>query len=121
MRGLASASVADQLIDVVSRIAVRDLATLRRYFPALSPDEIADKLVVGTARATEAVGAGVGTAAALPTPPAMPAELAAGVLGAATVECKLIAELHVVYGLRAPGNVRQRAALYLAEWTEGRA
>ncbi|MFF4963066.1 hypothetical protein [Streptomyces sp. NPDC001222] len=31
----------------------------------------------------------------------------------------LIAELHEVYGLRAPGTARQRAALDLAEWTEG--
>ncbi|MFI6361024.1 hypothetical protein ACIBJF_53140, partial [Streptomyces sp. NPDC050743] len=61
-----------------------------------------------------------GSAAALPTPPAMPAELAAGILGTASIECKLIAELHEVYGLRAPGTARQRAALYLAEWTEGR-
>jgi hypothetical protein len=117
---LGSPSVADQLIEAVSRIRVRHLNTLRRHFPALGPEEIADRLVVGAIRSSEAVGAGIGTAAALPTPPAMPAELAASILGTAAVECKLIAELHEVYGLPAPGTARQRAALYLAEWTEGR-
>ncbi|MFD5659241.1 hypothetical protein [Streptomyces hirsutus] len=112
--------LAGRLIEAVPRIPVRDLNTLGRQFPGLGPEEIADHLVTGAVRGTEAVGAGVGSAAALPTPPAMPAELAAGILGTASVEFKLIAELHEVYGLRAPGTARQRAALYLAEWTEGR-
>ncbi|MER6529563.1 hypothetical protein [Streptomyces sp. NPDC001508] len=113
-------SLAERLIEAVPRIPVRDLSTLHRHFPGLGPEEIADHLVTGAMWATEAVGAGVGSAAALPTPPAMPAELAAGILGTAAIEIKLIAELHEVYGLRAPGTARQRAALYLAEWTEGR-
>lgn len=116
---LTSAALAEQLIEAVSHIQVRDLDTLRRHFPGLGPEEIADHLVTVAVRGTEAVGAGVGSAAALPTPPAMPVELAAGILGTASVEFKLIAELHEVYGLPAPGTPRQRAALYLAEWTEG--
>lgn len=115
-----ASSFAGRLIETAPRIPVRDLNTLRRHFPGLGPEEIADRLVTGAVRGTEAVGAGVGSAAALPTPPAMPAELAAGVLGTAAVEFKLIAELHEVYGLRPPGTARQRAALHLAEWTEGR-
>ncbi|WP_344051428.1 hypothetical protein [Streptomyces thermoalcalitolerans] len=113
-------SLAGRLIETAPRIPVRDLTTLRRYFPGLGPEEIADRLVTGAVRGAGAVGAGVGSVAALPTPLAMPAELAAGVLGTAAVEFKLIAELHEVYGLRAPGTARQRAALYLAEWTKGR-
>ncbi|MGV9563471.1 hypothetical protein [Streptomyces sp. NPDC003480] len=116
---LASPAVAEQLIEAVSHVRVRDLDTLRRHFPGLGPEEIADRLVGGAVRGTEVIGAGVGSAAALPTPPAMPAELAAGILGTASVELKLIAELHEVYGLPATGTTRQRAALYLAEWTEG--
>jgi hypothetical protein len=117
---LASPSLAEQLIEAASHVQVRDLNTLRRHFPGLGPEEIADRLVTGAVHSSEAVGAGVGSAAALPTPPAMPAELAAGILGTTAVEFKLIAELHEVYGLPAPGTARQRAALYLAEWTEGR-
>lgn len=56
----------------------------------------------------------------LPTPPAMPAELAAETLAVAMVEYKLIAELHELYGLRVPGNARRRATVYLAEWSERR-
>ncbi|MFD9245730.1 ABC transporter transmembrane domain-containing protein, partial [Streptomyces sp. NPDC059556] len=52
------------------------------------------------------VGAGVGAAAMLPVPPAMPAELAAEITGVAAIEMKLIAELHEVYGQRPPGDLR---------------
>jgi hypothetical protein len=56
----------------------------------------------------------------LPTPPAMAAELVTETFAVAVVEYKLIAELHEVYGLRADGSVRQRATVYLAEWTQRR-
>ncbi|MET7761226.1 hypothetical protein [Streptomyces sp. NPDC005336] len=113
-------AVADRIIANAPRIPVRDLATLRKQFPGLGPEEIADKLVAGAANGTSTVGAGVGAAAMLPAPPAMPTELAAEIVGVATIEIKLIAELHEVYGLRAPGTVRQRATAYLGAWAEER-
>ncbi|MCZ4119298.1 hypothetical protein O3X23_07890 [Streptomyces sp. H39-S7] len=113
-------SLAGRLIEAAPRIPVRDLDTLRKQFPGLGPEEIADKLIAGAVRGTMTVGAGVGAAAMLPTPPAMPAELAADTLGVAAVEYKLIAELHEVYGLRAAGTVRERATAYLWSWTEQR-
>jgi hypothetical protein len=113
-------SLAERLVEAAPRIPVRDLETLRRQFPGLGPEEIADKLVGGAVKGTAAVGAGIGAAVMLPTPPAMPAALAAETFAVAVVEYKLIAELHEVYGLRAPGGVRQRAAVYLAEWSERR-
>ncbi|MFF3275265.1 hypothetical protein ACFYWU_30675 [Streptomyces chrestomyceticus] len=113
-------TVAGRIIDNAPRIPVRDLATLRRQFPGLTPEELADKLVSGATRGTATVGAGVGAAAMLPVPPAMPAELAAEIVGVASVEIKLIAELHEVYGLRPPGTRRQRATAYLTSWTEER-
>ncbi|MFI0985784.1 hypothetical protein [Streptomyces exfoliatus] len=112
--------LADRLIDLAPRIPVRDLATLRRHFPGLGPEEIADKLVAGAANASSTVGAGVGAAAMLPVPPAMPAELAAEITGVAAVELKLIAELHEVYGLRPPGRLTQRSTAYLTSWAEER-
>ncbi|MFI1657327.1 hypothetical protein ACH4ZU_20810 [Streptomyces sp. NPDC020472] len=112
--------LADRLIDLAPRIPVRDLATLRRQFPGLGPEEIADKLVAGAANASSTVGAGVGAAAMLPVPPALPAELAAEITGVAAVELKLIAELHEVYGLRPPGRLAQRSAAYLTSWSEER-
>ncbi|MFI9742809.1 hypothetical protein [Streptomyces sp. NPDC052494] len=112
--------LADRLIDLAPRIPVRDLATLRRHFPGLGPEQIADKLVTGAANASSTVGAGVGAAAMLPVPPAMPAELAAEITGVAAVELKLIAELHEVYGLRPPGGLGQRSTAYLTSWAEER-
>ncbi|MGK5640587.1 hypothetical protein ACSNOK_20065 [Streptomyces sp. URMC 126] len=113
-------AVVDRIIATAPRVPVRDLATLRGQFPGLGPEEIADKLVTGAANGTSTVGAGIGAAAMLPVPPAMPAELAAEIVGVAAVELKLIAELHEVYGLRAPGTARQRALAYLAAWADER-
>ncbi|GAA2711543.1 MULTISPECIES: hypothetical protein [Streptomyces] len=113
-------AVADLIVANAPRIPVRDLATLRKQFPGLGPEELADKLVAGAVHGTSTVGAGVGAAAMLPVPPAMPAELAAEIIGVAAVEYKLIAELHEVYGVRAPGTARQRTLAYLGAWADER-
>jgi hypothetical protein len=112
--------LADRIIAIAPRVPVRDLATLRAQFPGLGPDQLADKLILGAARATSTVGAGVGAAAMLPTPPAMPIELAAEITGVAAIELKLVAELHEVYGLRPPGNLTNRSMAYVASWTHER-
>ncbi|MFI9821177.1 hypothetical protein ACIHFC_11995 [Streptomyces sp. NPDC052013] len=114
------AYLADRIIEMAPRVPVRDLQTLRRQFPGLGPEEIADRLVAGAAKATATVGAGVGAAAMLPVPPAMPTELAAEVTGVAAIELKLIAELHEVYGVRPPGSLTQRSTAYLNSWSEER-
>jgi hypothetical protein len=113
-------AVGKRLLDAAPRIPVRDQETLRRHFPGSDPERIADRLISGAAKATAAVGAGVGAAAMLPTPPAMAAEIAGETFAVAAVEFKLIAELHELYGLRAPGNARQRATVYLVEWARRR-
>ncbi|WP_037685339.1 hypothetical protein [Streptomyces aureocirculatus] len=112
--------LADRIIDNAPRVPVRDLATLRKQFPGLGPEQLADKLIAGAANATSTVGAGVGAAAMLPVPPAMPAELAAEITGVAAIELKLIAELHEVYGRRPEGNLKERSTAYLRAWTEER-
>lgn len=114
------AHLADRIIDNAPRVPVRDLATLRRQFPGLGPEELADKLVAGAANSSSTVGAGIGAVAMMPVPPAMPAELAAEITAVAAIELKLIAELHEVYGLRPPGNLKQRSTAYLTSWTEER-
>ncbi|MFI2424277.1 hypothetical protein ACH5A7_09240 [Streptomyces sp. NPDC018955] len=114
------AHLADRIIEIAPRVPVRDLGTLRRQFPGLGPEELADKLVAGAAKATATVGAGVGAAAMMPVPPAMPAELAAEITGVAAIELKLIAELHEVYGVRPAGTLAQRTTVYLRSWSEER-
>ncbi|MGW1915382.1 hypothetical protein ACWCQS_32810 [Streptomyces sp. NPDC002076] len=109
--------LADRIIEIAPRIPVRDLATLRRQFPGLGPEELADKLVAGAAAGTSTVGAGIGAAAMLPVPPAMPTELAAEITGVAAIELKLVAELHEVYGVRPPGNLKTRSTAYLSSWS----
>jgi hypothetical protein len=111
------AYLADRIIEMAPRVPVRDLATLRRQFPGLGPEQIADKLVAGAASATATVGAGIGAAAMLPVPPAMPTELAAEITGVAAIELKLIAELHEVYGVRPPGNLKERSTAYVNSWS----
>jgi hypothetical protein len=113
-------TVAERLVETAPRIPVRDLAALRAHFPGLGPEDIADRLIAAAVKGTMTVGAGVGAAAALPTPPAMPAELATETLGVAAIEYKLIAELHEVYGLRVPGSARERALAYLWAWSQQR-
>ncbi|MEU6658524.1 hypothetical protein [Streptomyces sp. NPDC046821] len=112
--------LADRIIENAPRVPVRDLATLRRQFPGLSAEQLADKLVSGAANATSTVGAGVGAAAMMPVPPAMPAEMAAEITGVAAIELKLVAELYEVYGLRPPGGLKERSSTYLASWAEER-
>lgn len=116
--GLATAT--ERLIEHAPRIPVRDLATLRSQFPGLDAEQLADKLIAGATKGSATVGAGVGAAAALPVPPAMTVELAAETLAVAAVEIKLIAELHEVYGVRAPGNAAQRAHAYMGAWSNRR-
>jgi hypothetical protein len=111
------AYLADRIIEIAPRVPVRDLATLRRQFPGLGPEELADKLVAGATAGTATVGAGIGAAAMLPVPPAMPTELAAEITGVAAIELKLIAELHEVYGVRPPGNLKIRSTAYLSSWS----
>ncbi|MFD7622241.1 hypothetical protein [Streptomyces sp. NPDC059802] len=112
--------IADLIIENAPRVPVRDLATLRKQFPGLGPEELADKLIAGASKGTATVGAGIGAAAMMPVPPAMLAELAAEITGVAAIEMKLVAELHEVYGLRPPGGLGQRSTAYLTSWTEER-
>lgn len=117
---LSLALLAERLLDMAPRIPVRDLATLRRQFPGLGPEELAGKLIDGAAAGTAAVGAGVGAVAAMPAPTAMSAELAAETLAVAAVEIKLIAELHEAYGVPVPGGPRRRAVALVGAWAEQR-
>ncbi|MFJ6619810.1 hypothetical protein ACIQOW_19810 [Kitasatospora sp. NPDC091335] len=114
-------AMTEQLVQAAPRIPVRDLATLRAQHPAAAfPEQLADLLVTGAVRASSALGAGVGAAAMLPVPPAMPVEIAAETLAVAAVEVKLIAELHEVYGTPAQGTATQRAGAYLGAWANRR-
>lgn len=106
-----------QVLAMAPRLPVRNQATLRAQFPGLTPEELADKLIQGSSRAAASVGAAVGAAMFLPLP-AAPVEVVAETLAVVGIEIKLVAELHEVYGLRAPGPVPERMLAYVAAWAD---
>jgi len=117
--------LADVVTDIAPHIPVRDLETLRRHHKELAGEELADSLVRATQRATTGVGAAGGALAALEftMPPLLltaPAQILAETVVVATIEVKLIAELHEVYGVQIPGNGTTRGAIFLQSWAQQR-
>src|SRR5260370_499590 len=109
-----------QVVAMAPRLRVRDQAALRAQFPGKSPDEIADAIIEGAARAAAAAGGAAGMASALPVLPAFPAEIVAETLVLVGIELKLVAELHEAYGSPAPGKFPERMSAYVAAWTHRR-
>jgi hypothetical protein len=101
------------------RLPVRDYEKLRAQFPGRSTEELADALILGSARASAAVGAAAGVAMVLPLPTA-PVEIAVETLALVGIELKLVAELHEVYGMRAPGSATERMLAYVEGWAHRR-
>lgn len=121
-RGMSSVVtwLAGQVVAMGPRLKVRDQATLRGQFPALSDEEIAGLLIERAGRASGAVGGATGAWSALPVLPAFPAEIAAETLAVIGIEIKLVAELHEILGLPAQGSGTERARAYLAAWAHRR-
>lgn len=117
--------LADVVTDIAPRIPVRDLDTLRRHHGGLNGEALADSLVRSAQRATAAVGAAGGALAAVEftAPPLLlsaPAQIVAETVVVATIEVKLIAELHEIYGVQVPGNGTARGAVFLQSWAQQR-
>jgi hypothetical protein len=121
-RGVSSGSkwLSNQVLTMAPRLPVRDLATLREQYPDRTPDQIADALIEGASRASATVGVAVGAWSVLPWVPALGVEVATETLSVVGVEIKLVAELHEVYGLRAPGSVIERMTAYVGAWASRR-
>jgi len=109
-----------QVLAMAPRLPVREQATLRRQYPDRTPDEIAEALIEGASRASAAVGVAVGAWSVLPFVPAIGVELATETLSVVGIEIKLVAELHEVYGIRAPGGVIERMTAYVGAWSQRR-
>jgi hypothetical protein len=110
----------DEVLATAAKLPVRDRIALRAQYPGLSPDEVADALVRGASRATSAVGAAVGVWAVLPVVPAFPVEVAAETLAVVSIEIKLVAELHEVYGMGVSGSRSERMTGYVVAWADRR-
>src|SRR5208282_5028892 len=92
-----------EALAMAPRLPVRDQQRLRAQFPGLEPEELADALIHGAARSSGVVGAAAGAAMVLPLPTA-PVEILVETLAVVGIEIKLVAELHEVYGMPAPGS-----------------
>jgi hypothetical protein len=124
--GLSSGRwLADTFAQAAPHIPVRDLETLRRHHHGLYGEQLADSMTRAASRGTTAVGAAGGALAAVEfaAPPLLltaPAQLVAETVVVASIEVKLIAELHEVYGVQVQGNGAQRAAVFLNAWSRRR-
>jgi hypothetical protein len=112
--------LAGQVLAMAPRLPVRSVQALRGQFPGRTPDEIADALIEGAARAAAGVGAAVGATMVLPVVPAVPVEIGVETLAVVGIELKLVAELHEVYGMRAPGSGTERMMAYVDAWAHRR-
>src|SRR5579859_5819017 len=121
-RGVSSGGkwLSGQVLAMAPRLPVRDLATLRSQYPDRTPDQIADALIEGASKASATVGVAVGAWAVLPFVPAAGVEIATETLSVVGIEIKLVAELHEVYGIRAPGGVIERMTAYVGAWSSRR-
>ncbi|WP_111651611.1 hypothetical protein [Actinoplanes lutulentus] len=116
--------MADAVADVAPHIPVRDLETLRRHFPDLDDEGLAERLIRNAARATAGVGAAGGGVAsvewvAAPTLLSAPILLAAETVAVVAIEIKLIGELHEVYRQPVTGDGLPERGLKLVESWSG--
>ncbi|MEU1686304.1 hypothetical protein [Micromonospora sp. NPDC005707] len=117
--------MADTVAEVAPHVPIRDLATLRRHFPGLDDEAIADRLIRNASRATAGVGAAGGGVAAVewavtPTLLSAPVLLAAETVAVVAIELKLIGELHEVHRLPLPAGGAQRAVSLVQSWATQR-
>ncbi|MEH1164545.1 hypothetical protein V6V47_04065 [Micromonospora sp. CPCC 205539] len=115
----------DTVTEVAPHVPVRDLATLRRHFPGLSDEALAERLIRNAARTTAGIGAAGGGVAAVewtvaPTLLSAPVLLAAETVAVVAVELKLIGELHEIHGVELPGAGSQRAVALVHSWATQR-
>jgi hypothetical protein len=115
----------DTVMEIAPHVPVRDLETLRNHHDGLTGEALAESVVRAAQRATTGVGAAGGALAAIEfaAPPLLltaPAQIIAETVVVATLEVKMIAELHEVYGVQVPGTGRTRGAIFLQSWAQQR-
>ncbi|KHD73054.1 hypothetical protein MB27_26990 [Actinoplanes utahensis] len=114
--------ITDLVTDVAPHVPVRDRETLRRHFPEMDDEALAERLIRNAARSTAGVGAAGGGIASLewvatPTLLSAPVLLAAETVAVVAIEIKLIGELHELYGHPITGGVPERALKLVEAWS----
>ena len=113
--------IAGVVVDAAPHIPVRDLATLSEHHGGLTGEALADALVRQAMLATAGVGIAGGALVAVQwtvpmTLVTMPFQLVVESAAVASIEIKLVAELHEVYGVAVGGTTTQRGAAYAMSW-----
>jgi len=121
-RGLHASSrwLTGQALAMAPKVPIRNYDKLHQQYPGLQNEQLADRLIASAARASAGVGVAIGAAAAVPFVPTASVELGVETLALVAIELKLIAELHEVYQMPAPGNAGQRMMAYTGAWAERR-
>lgn len=112
-------------LDIAPHVPIRDLETLRDHYDGRSGAVLAGELIKNAARVSAAVGAvsGAMIGAEELAPPAwitVPFELVVETIIVASVELKLVAELHEVYGRSVPGSPMERTTALVQAWAQRR-
>jgi hypothetical protein len=117
--------IVDAVSDLAPHVPVRNIDMLRKHYPGLEGEALAERLIRNAARSTAGVGAvGGGLAsvewAAPPTLLSAPVMLATETVAVVAIELKLIGELHEVYGHTISGTGTQRAVSLIQAWSSRR-
>ncbi|GAB4048011.1 hypothetical protein [Catellatospora paridis] len=117
--------ITEAVSDLAPHVPVRNLETLRRHYPGLDDEALAERLIRNAARAAAGVGAVGGGVASIewvapPTLLSTPVLLATETVGVVGIELKLIGELHEVYGQPVLGTPSQRAISLMQAWASHR-
>jgi len=117
--------IIDAVSDLAPHVPVRNIDTLRKHYPGLEGEALAERLIRNAARATGGVGTVGGGLASVEwaAPPALlsaPVMLATETVAVVAIELKLIGELHEVYGKSIPGTGTQRAVGLIQAWSSRR-
>ncbi|WP_230686858.1 hypothetical protein [Catellatospora vulcania] len=117
--------ITEAVSDLAPHVPVRNLETLRRHYPGLDDEALAERLIRNAARAAAGVGAVGGGMASIewavpPTLLSTPVLLATETVGVVGIELKLIGELHEVYGQPVVGTSSQRAISLMQAWASHR-
>ncbi len=113
--------ITDAVADLAPHVPVRNLETLRRHYPGLDDDALAERLIRNAARAAAGVGAVGGGIASVewmapPTLLSTPVVLATETVAVVGIELKLVGELHEVYGNPVLGTPAQKAVSLMQAW-----
>jgi hypothetical protein len=117
--------ISDAVTDLAPHVPIRNIDTLRRHYPGLDDEALAERLIRNAARATAGVGAVGGGVASVEwaVPPALlstPVLLATETVAVIGIELKLVGELREVYGQPVTGSAGQRTVALLQSWAQRR-